>query len=142
MAVLIGPTFLIELKAAGIDPTGIVWDTQTGTFLYADGVSGATRTAVATVFAAHVATRLLPTIDVYVFLQRWTAAERNLLRRRILQADAVGDALGDALDMAKIRRDIDVSSNAVTQFMTTCVNQSILTAGRAQKIVDLTQTSP
>lgn len=81
-------------------------------------------------------------ISAFNFLQRWTQAERNLLRRRVLQADAVGAALGDAIDMVRLRGFVNVDGAGTITFMNACVTNSILTAQRRAQILDLKQSSP
>jgi hypothetical protein len=49
----IGPTFVDELRAAGVTLDGYSWDWMAGEFLFREDVPQATRDAVAAVYAAH-----------------------------------------------------------------------------------------
>lgn len=61
----IGPTFMQELKGAGLDPSMIPfsWRAATGDITFEDSVPVATRNVILAVYAAHDPTAVLPVPD-------------------------------------------------------------------------------
>lgn len=49
----IGPTFVDEVRAAGVTFEGYSWNVMSGEFLFQEDVPQATRDAVAAVYGAH-----------------------------------------------------------------------------------------